>query len=100
MRLGQDTRDTNLMAKETEMESFFTKMEDTTKASGKIIKWMDGANSFTKEGNLLMKETGAKISFTDSEKSTMITQCFFNVVLILLILTYLKITGNTTKECL
>jgi hypothetical protein len=100
MRLGQGTRGTNLIAKETGTESFFTKMEDTTKASGKIIKWMVGANSITKEENSLTKAIGAKISSTDSEKSTMTTQCFFNAVLISLILTYLKITGSTMKECL
>ena len=69
------------------------------KAIGKTTKWKDGEDSFMIQENSLTKEIGAKVSFMDSEKSTMTTQNLFKMALLIQTLITFQNSGNTTIEC-
>jgi hypothetical protein len=49
MKLEVGTKASRVMACAMEEENFTIKMEDSTKASGRTIKWMAMVNSTTKE---------------------------------------------------
>jgi hypothetical protein len=57
-----------------EGENSIIRTEATTKECGEITKWMVGGNCTIKGENLLMKEIGSKISFTDMARFLMIIQ--------------------------